>query len=146
MIMLVAYQDALACPAHAMLGIVFFQSLQARQNRRVLLWLAIFGAKGVVAEWVQADGLGLVGVEVLGKDGPVGRLSVGRKYEANGTYWYELCDACCVIVDIVVRECDGGCACAGQASGLGATKWSRQWDRDLASRIHVGAHGSLHSH
>ena len=69
MVVLVADQDALASSAHAMLGIVFFQALQARKNRRVLFWLAIFCPKRVVAQREQANRLGLVAVEVLGDDG-----------------------------------------------------------------------------
>lgn len=86
MIVLVADQDALACPAHAMFGVMFFQSLQTRQDRRILLWLPIFGAKCVVAEWVQADGLGLAGVEVLGKHGPDGVSEFGQRYRVNVTH------------------------------------------------------------
>jgi hypothetical protein len=65
-VVLVADQNAFACSAHAMLLVVFFEALQPREHRWVLFWLSIFCAKCVVAERVQANGLGLVGVEILG--------------------------------------------------------------------------------
>jgi uncharacterized membrane-anchored protein len=65
-VVLMADQDAFACSAHAMLLVVFFEALQSRKYRWVLFWLSVFCAKGVVAQRVQADGLGLVGVEILG--------------------------------------------------------------------------------
>lgn len=71
MIMLVTHKDALACASHAMLCIVFFESLQSRKYRGVLFWLAILGSECIVAKREQADGFGLIAVEVLGDDGPV---------------------------------------------------------------------------
>jgi len=68
-VVLVADQDAFASPSHAMLRVVFFQSLQSRKDRRVLFWLAIFGSECVVAQGEQANRLGLVAVEVLGNHG-----------------------------------------------------------------------------
>lgn len=68
-VVLVADQDAFASPSHAMLRVVFFQSLQSRKDRRILFWLAIFGSECVVAQGEQANRLGLVAVEVLGDDG-----------------------------------------------------------------------------
>lgn len=50
--MLVADEDAFTCSSHAMFLVVFFKSLQARKDGRVLFWLAIFGAECVVAERV----------------------------------------------------------------------------------------------
>jgi hypothetical protein len=49
--------------------IVFFQTLQAREHRRILFWLAIFCPECVVAQRIQADGLGLIRIEVLRKGG-----------------------------------------------------------------------------
>ena len=63
MIVLVADQDTLASTAHAMFFVVLFQSLQTRQHRRVLFWLLLFGAKGVIAEREEADGRWLVRVK-----------------------------------------------------------------------------------
>lgn len=65
MVVLVADQDALASPPHAMFLVVFLQSLQPRKYGRVFLWLAILGPKCVVAERIQADGLRLVCIEVF---------------------------------------------------------------------------------
>lgn len=63
MIMLVAHQHALAGAPHAMHIVVFLQSLQARQHRRVFLRLVFLGAERVVGQRVQADCLRLFGVE-----------------------------------------------------------------------------------
>ena len=49
-VVLVADEDAFACSAHAMLGVVLFQSLQSREYGRILFWLSIFGSECVVAE------------------------------------------------------------------------------------------------
>ena len=68
-VVLVADQDGLARAPHPVLAVVLFQALQPREHRRVLLGLPIFGAECVVAERVQADCLGLGGIEVLGQDG-----------------------------------------------------------------------------
>ena len=68
-IMLVADQNSFARPSHAILMVVLFQSLQSCRDGRVLFWLVFFGAKGVIAEWEQADGFRLVGVECFWEDG-----------------------------------------------------------------------------
>lgn len=64
-----ADEDALACPSHAMFLVVLFKSLQAREYGGVFFWLTIFCAECVVAQRVEAYGLGLFCVEVLGEDG-----------------------------------------------------------------------------
>jgi len=69
--MLMTDKDALACASHAMLCIVFFESLQARKYRGVLFWLAILGSERIVTKREQADGFGLIAVEVFGDDGRV---------------------------------------------------------------------------
>lgn len=71
MVVLVADQDALAGSAHAMLYVVLFQSLQAREHRGVLLWLMLFGTKGVIAKREEADGGRLIRVECFGQDGSI---------------------------------------------------------------------------
>ena len=63
MVVLVADQDTLAGTAHAMFFVVFFQSLQTCQHRRVFFRLLLFGTKGVIAEREEADGRRLVRVE-----------------------------------------------------------------------------------
>lgn len=50
---------------------MLLQPFQTRQHRRVLFRLILFCAECVVAEWVQADCLWLVGVEGFGDYGPV---------------------------------------------------------------------------
>lgn len=68
MVVLMADEHALTCPSQAADLIIFLQPLQSRKHRRVLFGLGILGTEGVVAEGIQADGLGLVAVEVFGKD------------------------------------------------------------------------------
>ena len=48
-VVLVADQDALACPSHTTCLVVFLQSLQSRKDRGILFGLGIFGAESVVA-------------------------------------------------------------------------------------------------
>lgn len=64
MVVLVAHQDAFTRSSHAMLVVVFFQTLQTRKHRWVLFRLSIFGSECVIAERVKANGLGLVRVEI----------------------------------------------------------------------------------
>lgn len=70
MVVFMADQDAFACPSHAMLLIMFFESLQSRENRWVFFWLGLFSSKGVVAERIEADSSRLVRREGLGDDWP----------------------------------------------------------------------------
>lgn len=51
-----------------MLLVMFFQALQSRKHRRILLRLAILGAEGVVAQRIQANSFGLVRIEIFGID------------------------------------------------------------------------------
>jgi hypothetical protein len=71
MVVLVTDQYALACTAHAMLLIVFLQSLQPRKHRRIFFGLSIFGAECIIAKRVKADRLRLVRIEVFGERRPV---------------------------------------------------------------------------
>lgn len=84
--MFVTDQDPFAGAAHAMLFVVLFEALQAREHRRVFFRLVLFGAEGVVAEGVEADGFGLVGGEGFGEDGPGRGLvwGVGREGGREG--------------------------------------------------------------
>ena len=65
MIVLMADQYTFAGPPHAMLFIMFFQTLEACDYRGIFFRLCFFGAKRVVRERVEADGLWLVCVEVF---------------------------------------------------------------------------------
>lgn len=60
-----AYQYALACSAHTMLLIMLLQSSQPCLNAGIFLLLLLFRAECVVAEWVEAECLGLICVEVF---------------------------------------------------------------------------------
>lgn len=85
MVVLVTDKNAFTRPPHAMVFIVLLQPLQTSQYRRILLRLLLFGAECVVAQWIQAEGLGLVVVEGFGTDRRIGclegRLSDGRHFE-----------------------------------------------------------------
>ena len=75
-VVLVADQHPLTGPSHAMLLVVLFQSLKPGQYRGVFFRLVFFGAKGVVAQRVEANCLRLVGAEGLGDDGACGGMLV----------------------------------------------------------------------
>ena len=60
MVVLMANKDAFARPSHSMLLVVFFQPSQARKHRRVFFGLIFLGAKGVVAQRIQSNRLGLI--------------------------------------------------------------------------------------
>lgn len=69
-VVLVTHQDSLAGPSHSMEAIVFFEALQPCQNRRILFWLCLLSAEGIVRQGVQADSLRLLCGEVLRDNGP----------------------------------------------------------------------------
>lgn len=103
MVVLVADQNGLTRPSHAMFVVVFFESLQAREHRWILLRLAILGAECVVAERVQADSLGLVRIEVLGKDGAVQcqlfeTLISGPHTDRSSAKRSALLSTCCLLI------------------------------------------------
>lgn len=78
-----------------MLFVMFFETLQAREHGGVFFRLVLFGAEGVVAEWIEADCGVLVGREGFGEDGAVkgdvngrwegfwGRVGKNLKVDAN---------------------------------------------------------------
>jgi len=68
MIVFVADKDSFAGASHAMLDIVLFEALEARKDGGILFRLSLFSAECVVGERVEADCLGLVGVEGFGED------------------------------------------------------------------------------
>jgi hypothetical protein len=74
---LVADQDPFGGAPHPVQGVVFFEAFEARGDGGVFLGLGFFGAEGVVGEGVEADGLGLVGVEIKGYYRRVGGLQGG---------------------------------------------------------------------
>ena len=51
-VVLVTDQYALTCPPHAVLVVMLLEPLQSREHGGIFFWLAILGAKGVVAERV----------------------------------------------------------------------------------------------
>lgn len=67
--MLVTHQNPLTRSPHAMLLVMFFEALEARNHRGVLFRLSFLRAKGVVGERVQANGLWLIRVESFGDNG-----------------------------------------------------------------------------
>jgi hypothetical protein len=76
--MLVAHEDPLAGPPHAVHDIMLFEALEARKNGGVFFRLGFFRAKGVVRERVKADCFGLVAIERLGENRRVGGLESDR--------------------------------------------------------------------
>lgn len=69
MVVLVADEDALAGPPHAMFHVVLLQALQPSHHGRVLLRLGLLYAERIVGQGVDADCLGLVGLEGEGFNG-----------------------------------------------------------------------------
>lgn len=59
-IVLMADQDALACPPHSMLLVVLLQPIESRKNRGIFFWLVLFRAKCVITEGEEANGFGLI--------------------------------------------------------------------------------------
>lgn len=59
-VVLMADEDALAGAAHAVLGVVLLEALEAGDDGRVLLGLGLLDAEGVVGERVEADRVWLV--------------------------------------------------------------------------------------
>lgn len=62
-VVLVADENALAGPSHAVFIVVLLEPPEPRDNGGVLLRLRLFDAKCVVGQGVEANGLGLVGFE-----------------------------------------------------------------------------------
>ena len=105
MVVLVAYQDPLACPPHTMLGVVFFKSLEPRKHGCVFLWLILLGAECVVTERVKADRLWLIGIEGLGEDGTIESISASEPWTRFGyPHGYEVCSAVFVTVDMLAVQ------------------------------------------
>lgn len=71
-VVLVANEDALAGSSHAMLFVMLLEPLESSHDRRVLLRLCLLDTERVVGQRVQADGLGLIGLEWEGDDGRFG--------------------------------------------------------------------------
>ena len=69
MVVFVTYKYALTCATHSMLVEVLLKSRQAGDNRWIFLRLSLFGTKGIIAQWIQRDCLGLIGIEILREKG-----------------------------------------------------------------------------
>ena len=68
-VVLVADEDALGRPPHAMFFIVLFQTLQAGGDGGIFFGLRLFRAECVVAERKESDRCWLVGGEGFWNDG-----------------------------------------------------------------------------
>lgn len=66
--MFVADENAFAGAAHTMLGVVLFETFEAREDGGVFFRLGFFRAEGVVGEGVEADCLGLIAIEGFWKE------------------------------------------------------------------------------
>ena len=69
MVVFVTYKYALTGATHSMLVEVLLKSRQAGDDRWIFLRLGLFGTKSIIAQWIQGDCLGLIGIEVLGEKG-----------------------------------------------------------------------------
>lgn len=70
MVVFMAYKNAFARATHSMLVEVLLKSRQAGDDRWILLRLGLFGTKSIIAQWIQGDCLGLIGIEILWEKGP----------------------------------------------------------------------------
>ena len=78
MVMFVTYKDTLARAPHSMLIEVLLKSRQAGDDRWIFLRLGFFGTKSIIAQWVQSDCLGLIGIEILREKGPRSEMVVSK--------------------------------------------------------------------
>ncbi len=90
MVVFVTYKNALTRATHSMLVEVLLKSSQTGDNRRIFLRLSLFGTKSVVAQWIQGDCLGLIGIEIFWEKGTrwvmvVSEVSKNRFYELQLT-------------------------------------------------------------
>ena len=69
MVVFVTYKDALTCATHSMLVEVLLKSRQAGDDRWIFLRLGLFGTKSIIAQWIQGDCLGLIGIEIFWEKG-----------------------------------------------------------------------------
>ena len=69
MVVFVTYENALTSATHSMLVEVLLKSRQAGDDRWIFLRLGLFGTKSIIAQWVQGDCLGLIGIEIFWKKG-----------------------------------------------------------------------------
>ena len=69
MVVFMAYKNAFARPTHSMLVEVLLKSRQAGDDRWIFLRLGLFSTKSIIAQWIQSDCLGLIGVEIFWEKG-----------------------------------------------------------------------------
>lgn len=65
MVVFVTYKNALTRATHSMLVEVLLKSRQAGDDGWIFLRLGLFGTKSIIAQWVQGDCLGLIGIEIF---------------------------------------------------------------------------------
>ena len=63
MVVLMTDQDSFARPSHSILCIVFFESLESRENRWIFFRLMLFCSECVVTERVESNRLWLIRIE-----------------------------------------------------------------------------------
>ena len=69
MVVFVTYKNALTRASHSMLVEVLLKSRQAGDDRWIFLRLGLFGTKSIIAQWIQGDCLGLIGIEIFWEKG-----------------------------------------------------------------------------
>ena len=65
MVVFMAYKNTFARPTHSMLVEVLLKSRQAGDDRWIFLRLGLFSTKSIIAQWIQGDCLGLIGIEIF---------------------------------------------------------------------------------
>ena len=83
MIVFVTYKNALTCATHSMLVEVLLKSRQASDDRWILLRLSLFGAKSIIAQWIQSDCLRLIGIEIFWEKGTRWAMVVSAAWKSS---------------------------------------------------------------
>lgn len=83
MVVFVANEDAFTRATHAMVGIVLLEAFQTGDDGRIFFRLCFLDAECVVGERVEGDFGRLLGIEIQGDRGWLGRLQCRRRYRGH---------------------------------------------------------------
>ena len=78
MVVFVTYKNALTSATHSMLVEVLLKPRQAGDDRWIFFRLGFFGTKSIIAQWIQGDCLGLIGIEIFWEKGSRGVMVVSK--------------------------------------------------------------------
>ena len=78
MVVFVTYKNALTSATHSMLVEVLLKPRQAGDDGWIFFRLGLFGTKSVIAQWIQGNCLGLIGIEIFWEKGSRGVMMVSE--------------------------------------------------------------------